>query len=46
MTKIAKKQRNIILMFVNGGKALALFERLNMQQELDDIKNIMAIKII
>ena len=46
LTKIAKKQRNIILMFVNGGKALALFERLNMQQELDDIKNIMAIKII
>lgn len=43
LTRVAKKQHNIILMYVNGCKAYALFERLNMQKELADIKDIMAI---
>lgn len=46
LTKVAKKQRNIILMLINGRKALALFEQLNMQKELIDIKNIMAINFL
>lgn len=45
LTKIAYKQKNIILMILNGRKAYVLFEKLNMQQELTDIKNIMAINL-
>lgn len=45
LTRVAKKQRNIILMYINGRKAYALFERLNMQKELADIKDIMAINL-
>lgn len=45
LTQVAKRERNIILMFVNGRKAFELFEQLNMQKELDDIKNIMAINL-
>lgn len=45
LTRVAKKQRNLVSMFINGRKALALFERLNMQKELIDIKNIMSVKL-
>lgn len=45
LTQVAKRERNIILMFINGRKAFALFEQLNMQKELNDIKNIMAINL-
>jgi len=45
LTRVAKKQRNLISMYINGRKAIELFERLNMQKELNDMKNIMAIKI-
>lgn len=45
LTRIARRQRNLIFMFINGRKALELYERLNMQTELNDIKDIIAIKI-
>ena len=34
LTRVAKRQKNIVAKVINGRKALALFERLNMQQEL------------